>query len=151
MCLKVKAGSTVSHSFCLSIAAIKSLILVHGTVESLRTLNGLEFVDDGFKDMLANINIKWELTPVDGAKRNWRFERKLASIAEGARTAFAREALIWTKVSTEALSWMNACLKISACIYDKPDMLCPLEKLCGMHPSVLGLPFMMPGIRGSHQ
>ena len=39
---------------------------------SLRTDNGLEFVNDDFKNMLTELNIKQELTPVDGAKRNGR-------------------------------------------------------------------------------
>ena len=50
--------------------------------------NGLEFVNDDFKDMLMELNIKRELTPVDSAKRNGRVDGKLALVTEGARTAW---------------------------------------------------------------
>ena len=102
-----------------------------------RTDNGLEFVNDDFKDMLTEMNIKRELTPVDDAKRNGRVERKLALITEGARAAwlefprhfpdlqFPRTALIWDKIWPEAFSWMNDGINISARVDDNPDMLCP--------------------------
>ena len=48
----------------------------------------MEFVNDDFKDMLTELNIKRELTPVDGAKRNGRVEWKLALITEGPRAAW---------------------------------------------------------------
>ena len=85
--LKDKTGSTVSQAFRAFFAAIKPLIAVHEPVGSLRTDNELGFVDDDFKNMLTELNIKRKLTPVDGAKRNGRVERKLASITEGARAA----------------------------------------------------------------
>ena len=85
--LKDKTGSTVTQAFRAFFATIKPLIAVHGPVGSLRTDNGLEFVNDDFKNMLTKLNIKRELTPVDGAKRNGRVERKLALITEGARAA----------------------------------------------------------------
>ena len=105
--LKDKTGSTVTQAFRALFAAIKPLIAVHGPVGILRTNNGLEFVNDDFKDMLTELNIKRELTPVDGTKRNGHIERKLALITEGARVAcleflrhfpdlqFPRKALIW--------------------------------------------------------
>ena len=86
--LKDKIGSTVTQAFRAFFAAIKPLIAVHGPMGSLRTDNGLEFVNDDFKDMLTELNIKRELAPVDGAKRNGRIERKLTLIAEGARAAW---------------------------------------------------------------
>ena len=161
--LKDKTGSTVTQAFRAFFAAIKSLITVHGPVGSLRTDNGLEFVNDDFKNMLTELNIKRELTPVDGAKRNGRVERKLALITEGARAAwlefprhfpdlqFPRKALIWEKIWPEAFSWMNDCINISARVDDKPDMLCPWEKLYGRRPTSLVLPFMMPGFRHANR
>ena len=125
--LKDKTGSTVTQAFRAFFAAIKPLIAVHGPVGSLRTNNGLEFVNDDFKDMLTELNIKRELTPVDGAKRNGRVERKLALITEGARAAwlefpryfpdlqFPRKALIWDKIWPEAFSWMNDSTTSLAC------------------------------------
>ena len=107
--LKDKTGSTVTQAFRAFFAAIKLLIGVHGPVGSLRTDN-LEFVNGDFKHMLTKLNIKRELTPVDGAKRNGRVERKLTLITKGARTAwlefprhfpdfqFPRKALIWDKI-----------------------------------------------------
>ena len=109
--------------------------------------------------MLTELNIKRELTPVDGAKRNGHVERKLALITEGARAAwlefprhfpdlqFPRKALIWDKIWPEAFSWMNDCINISARVDDKHVMLCPREKLYGRRPTSLVLPFMMPGFR----
>ena len=84
--LKDKTGSTVTQAF-RAFAAIKLLIAVHGPVGNLRSDNGLEFVNNNFEDMLTELNIKQELTPVDGAKRNGRVERKLALVTEGARAA----------------------------------------------------------------
>ena len=43
----------------------------------------------------------------------------------------------------EAFSWMNDCINISARVDDKPDMLCPWEKLYGRRPTSLVLPFMI--------
>ena len=70
--LKDKTGSTVSQAFRAFFAANKSLIAVHGPVGSLRTDNGFELVNDDFKIMLTELNIKRELTSVDGARRNGR-------------------------------------------------------------------------------
>ena len=128
-----------SHLLC----HIKTLIAAHGSVASLRTDNGLKFVNDGFKNMLTYLNIKQELTHVDGAKRNGRVERKLALITEGARAAwlefrrhfpdlrFPRKALIWDIIWPVAFFWMNDCINISARVDDKSDMLCPTEELYG--------------------
>ena len=86
--LKDKTGSTVTQAFRAFLATITPLIAVHGPVVSLRTDNGLEFVNDEFKDMVTELNIKRELTPVDGAKSNERVERKLALITEEATAAW---------------------------------------------------------------
>ena len=161
--LKDKTGSTVTQAFRAFFAAIKPLIAAHGPVGSLRTDNGLEFVNDDFENMLTELNIKRELTPVDGAKRNGRVERKLALITEGARAAwlkfprhfpdlqFPKKALIWDRIWPEAFSWMNDCINISARVDDKPDILCPWEKLYGRRPTSLVLPFMMPGFRHANR
>ena len=161
--LKDKTGSTVTKAFRAFFAAIKPLIAVHRLVGSLRTDNGLEFVNDDFKNMLTELKIKRELTPVDGAKRNGRVERKLALITEGARAAwlefprhfpdlqFPRKARIWDKIWPEAFSWINDCINISVRVDDKPDMLGPWEKLYGRRPTLLVLPFMMPGFRHANR
>ena len=47
--LKDQIGSTVTQAFRAFFAAIKPLIAIHGPVGSLRTDNGLEFVNDDFK------------------------------------------------------------------------------------------------------
>ena len=97
------------------------------------------------------------------AKRNGRVERKLALITEGARAAwlefpryfpdlqFPRKALIYEKIWPEAFSSMNDCINILARVDDKPDMLCPWEKLYGRRPTSLVLPFMMPGFRHANR
>ena len=46
---------------------------------------------------------------------------------------------------------MNGCINISARVDDKPDMLCPCEKLYGRRPTSLVLPFMMPGSRHANR
>lgn len=86
--LKDKTGDTVTQAFRAFVAAIKPLIAVHGVVGSFRSDNGLKFVNDDFKGMLATLDNKRELTPVDGAKRNGRAERKLALIAEEGRATW---------------------------------------------------------------
>ena len=159
--LKDKTGSTVTQAFRAFFTAIKPPIAVHGPVRSLRTDNGLEFVNDDFKNMLTELNVKRELTPVDGAKRNGRVEWKLALITEGARAArleFPRHFPDLQFPSShlgqdwpEAFSWMNDCINIPARVDDKPDMLCPWEKLSGRRPTSLVLPFMMPGFRHANR
>ena len=141
--LKDKTGSTITQAFRTFFAAIKPLIAVHGLAGSLRTDNVLEFVNDDFKNMLTELNMKQELTHVDGAKRNGRVERKLALITERARAAwlefprhfphlqFPRKALIGDKIWPGAFSWMNDCINISARVDDKSDMMCPWEELYG--------------------
>ena len=64
---------------------------------------------------------------------------------------FPKKALIWDKIWPEAFSWMNDCINISARVDDKPDMLCPWEKLYGRRPTSLVLPFMMPGFRHANR
>ena len=56
--LKDKTGSTATQACRAFFAAINPLITVHGTVRSLRTDNRSEFVDDDFKNMLTELNIK---------------------------------------------------------------------------------------------
>ena len=46
---------------------------------------------------------------------------------------------------------MNDCINISACVDDKPDMLCLWEKLYGRRPTSLVLQFMMPGFRHANR
>ena len=56
--LKEKTDSTVTQAFHALFSAMRRLFTVHGPVGSLRTDNGLEFVNDNFKDMLTELNIK---------------------------------------------------------------------------------------------
>ena len=46
---------------------------------------------------------------------------------------------------------MNCCINISARVDDKPDMLCPWEKLYGRRPTSLVLQFIMPGFRRANR
>ena len=99
-----------------------------------------------------------EYTPVDGAKRNGRVERKLALIAEGARAAwlefprhfpdleFPAKANSWHQSWPEAFTWMNDCLNTTAQVHT-PDKLSPCERLYKKRPTNRLLPFMMPGFR----
>ena len=120
-------------------------------------------MNDDLKDMLTELNIKRGLTPVDGAKRNGRIERKRALITEGARAAwlefprhypdlqFPKKAFIRDKIWPEAFFWMNDCINISARVDNKPDVLCPRERLYGRRPTSRVLPFMMPGFRHANR
>ena len=114
--LKDKSGSTVAYAFRAFHTSLKPLIAIPGGVGSLRTDNGLEFVNDTFTTLLTNMRIGRELTPVDGAKRNGRVKHKLAMIAEGAKSAllelprdfpdleFPRKALNWDAIWLEAFA-----------------------------------------------
>ena len=85
MFLKDKSGPAVLTAFRGFLASIKPLIQIHGSVGcigSLRTDNEMEFINDDFKDMLTEANIRREQTPVGGAKHNGRVEWKLALIRE---------------------------------------------------------------------
>ena len=98
--------------------------------------NGSEFTNAEFRKLLTGLGIAVEYTPVDGAKRNSRVERKLALIAEGAKAAwlefprhfpdseFPNKALEWTAIWPEAFTWMNHCLNMTAQAH-MPDKLCP--------------------------
>lgn len=136
--LKDESSPTVTNAFCSFLASDRPLFAIHravGCIGSLQTDNRLEFNDE-VKDMLAGMNSRKELTPVDAAKRNGRAERKLALIQEGARAAHLKfppefpdlqslqKALNWQAIWPETFSWMNDCLNISARVDDKPDMLC---------------------------
>ena len=97
-----------------------------------------------------------EYTPVDGAKRNGRVERKLALIAERARAAwlefprhfpdleFPVKANSWHQIWPEAFTWMNDCLNTTAQAHT-PDKLSPYERLYKKRPTNRLQPFMMPG------
>ena len=74
-----KSSETLVKAFRAFHTSIKHLIRGHGPVGTFRTDNGLEFVNAPFSAMLNDLDIHRELTPVDGAKRNGRVERKLAS------------------------------------------------------------------------
>ena len=99
-----------------------------------------------------------EYTPVDGAKRNGRVERKLALIAEGARAAwlefprhfpdleFPAKANSWHQSWPEAFTWMNDCLNTTAQVHTT-DKLSHCERLYKKRPTNRLLPFMMPGFR----
>ena len=66
MFLKDKSGPAVTTAFRGFLASLKPLIQIHGAVGcigSLRTDNGLEFINDEFRDILTEANIRRELTP----------------------------------------------------------------------------------------
>ena len=158
-----KSGATVVKAFQAFYASIKPLISLHGPVGMFRSDNGPEFVNSTFTTMLAGMGIGRELTPVDGAKRNGRVERKLALIAEGARSAwlefplhfpdlqFPQKALKWEAIWPEAYTWMNDCLNTLARVDEKPDMRCPWVKMYGRRSASRPLPFMMPGVRHTNR
>ena len=81
--------------------------------------NGHEFTNAEFRKLLIELGIAVEYTPVDGAKRNDHVEKKLALIAEGAKTAwlefprhskdleFTKKGIEWTVIWPKAFTWMN--------------------------------------------
>ena len=157
--LRDKSGPTVLTAFRAWHVAVKSLISAHGQVECVFSDNGNEFVNTSFRNLLVDLGIKAELTPVDGAKRNGRVERRIALVAEAAKAAFREfpklfpdlefpaRALNWTAIWPEAFTWATDSINLQAQLTDKPDMRCPSVKLLGRRPTNLVLPFMMPGFR----
>ena len=127
-------------------------------MEIARFDNGNEFTNADFRKLLTELGVAVEYTPVDGAKRNGRVERKLALIAEGARAPwlefprhfpdmeFPGKANSWHQIWPEAFTWMNDCLTTTAQAYT-PDKLSPFERLYKKRPTNRPLPFMMPGFR----
>lgn len=138
---------------------MKPLIAVHRPVGSMRTTNGLEFVNDDFQSTLGELDIMRKFTPVDNVKRNGPIERKLGLIPEEAKAAwlvfprhcpdlqFSVKAPTWQAIWPRAFSWMNDGINISVPVDDNMDTLCAREELCGRRPTCLDLPFMLPGIR----
>ena len=117
-----------------------------------------KFTNADFRKLLTELGVVVEYTPVDGAKRNGRVERKFALIAEGARAAwlefprhfpdleFPAKANSWHQIWPEAFTWMNDCLNTTAQAHT-PDKLSPYERLYKKRPTHRLLPFMMPGFR----
>ena len=84
-----KSGDTLCQAFRSWHTAVKSTAAaIHGGWEIVRFNNGNEFTNADFRKLLTALGVAVEYTPVDGAKRNGRVERKLALIAEGARAAW---------------------------------------------------------------
>ena len=153
-----KSGDTLCQAFRSWYTAVKRTAAIHGELEIARFDNGNEFTNAGFRKLLTELGVAVEYTPVDGAKRNDRVERKLALIAEGARAAwlefprhfpdleFPAKANSWHQIWPEAFTWMNDCLNTTAQVHT-PDKLSPYERLYKKRPTNRLLPFMMPGSR----
>ena len=153
-----KSGDTLCQAFRSWHTAVKSTAAIHGGLEIARFDNGNEFTNADFRKLLTELGVAVEYTPVDGAKRNGRVERKLALIGEGARAAwlefprhfpdleFPAKANSWHQIWHEAFTWMNNCLNTTAQAHT-PDKLSPYERLYKKRPTNRLLPFMMPGFR----
>ena len=153
-----KSGDTLCQAFRSWHTAVKRTAAIHGGLEIARFDNGNEFTNADFRKLLTELGVAAEYTPVDGAKRNDRVERKLALIAEGARAAwlefprhfpdleFPAKANSWHQIWPEAFTWMNDCLNTTVQVHT-PDKLSPYERLYKKRPTNRLLPFMMPGVR----
>ena len=153
-----KSGDTLCQAFRAWHTAVKSTAAIHGGLEIARFDNGNEFTNADFRKLLTELGVAVEYTPVDGAKRNGRVERKLTLIAEGARAAwlefprhfpdleFPAKADSWHQIWPEAFTWMNDCLNTTSQAHT-PDKLSPYERLYKKRPTNRLLPFMMPGFR----
>ena len=153
-----KSGDTLCQAFRSWHTAVKRTAAIHGGLEIARFDNGNEFTNVDFRKLLTELGVAVEYTPVDGAKRNGRVERKLALIAEGARAAwlefprhfldleFPAKANSWHQIWPEAFTWMNDCLNTTAQAHT-PDKVSPYERLYKKRPTNRLLPFMMPGFR----
>ena len=153
-----KSGDTLCQAFRSWHTVVKSTAAIHGGLEIARLDNGNEFTNADFRKLLTELGVPVEYTPVDGAKRNGRVERKLALIAEGARAAwlelprhfpdleFPAKANSWHQIWPEAFTWMNDCLNTTAQAHT-PDKISPYERLYKKRPTNRLLPFMMPGCR----
>ena len=153
-----KSGDTLCQAFRSWHTAVKRTAAIHGGLEIARFDNGNEFTNADFRKLLTELGVAVEYTPVDGAKRNGRVERKLALIAEGARAAwlefprhfpdleFPAKANSSHQIWPEAFTWMNDCLNTTAQAHT-PDKLSPYERLYKKRPNNRLLPFMMPGFR----
>ena len=86
--LQDKSGPTLCLAFRVWHNAIKLVAATHGGLYVDRFDNGHEFTNAEFRKLLTKLGIAVEYTPVDGAKRNGRVERKLAMIVEGAKAAW---------------------------------------------------------------
>ena len=153
-----KSGDTLCQAFRSWLTAIKSTAAIHGGLEIVRFDNGNEFTNADFRKLLTALGVAVEYTPVDGAKRNGRVERKLALIAKGARAAwleflrhfpdleFPAKTNSLHQIWPEAFTWMNDCLNKTAQAHT-PDKLNPYERLYKRRPTNRLLLFMMPGFR----
>ena len=153
-----KSGDTLCQAFRSWHTAVKSTAAIHGRLEIARFDNGNKFTNADFRKLLTELGVAVEYTPVDGAKRNGRVERKLALIAEGARAVwlefprhfsdleFPAKANSWHQIWPEAFTWMIDCLDTTAQAHT-PDKLSPYQRLYKKRPTNRLLPFMMPGFR----
>ena len=154
-----KSGDTLCQAFQSWHTAVKSTAAIHGGLEMVRFNNGNEFNNADFRKLLTALGVAVEYTPVDGAERNGRVERKLALIAEGARAAwlefhrhfpdleFPAKANSWDQIWPEAFTWMNDCLNTTAQAHT-PDKLNPYERLYKKRPT-RGAAASAPAVAGS--
>ena len=153
-----KSGDTLCQAFRSWHTAVKSTAAIHGGLKIARFDYGNKITKADFRKLPTELGVAVEYTPVDGAKRNGRVERKLALIAEGARAAwlefprhfpdleFPAKANSWHQIWPEAFTWMNDCLNTAAQAHT-PDKLSPYEMRYKKRPTNRLLPFMMPGFR----
>ena len=148
-----KSAATVTLGFRTFLAAVNA----YGQPEGYRTDNASKFTNTEFPRPMVDNNIRREFTSVDGPKRNWRVERKLALVAEGGHAAilefqtmfdgeeFPFKALNYDRTWQETWTWICDGLNLMARLDEKPGMMCSFEKINRRPYRGPLLPYMMPG------
>ena len=143
-----KSGDTLCEAFRSWHTAVKSTAAIHGGLEIARFDNGNEFTNANFRKLLIEHGVAGEYTPVDGAKRNGRVERKTSACG----LAGVSSSLPGLRVSCEGelvasdLARGVQCLNTTAQAHT-PDKLSPYERLYKKRPTNRLLQFMLPGFR----
>ena len=126
--LQDKSGPTLCHAFRVCHNAVKLVAATNGSLDIARFGIGHEFTNAEFQKLLTELGIAVEYTPVDGAKRNGRVERKLALIAKGAKVVwleFPRH-FPYLEFPNKALGWTYAISTRSRLLFSKScRRLCP--------------------------
>lgn len=81
-------AATSCHSFLAYYKDVKQLTATYGEVGIAGFHNGNEITNAEFTHWLVELGVAAEFTPVDGAKRNGRLERKIALVPEGSKVAW---------------------------------------------------------------
>lgn len=120
--------------------------------------NAREWTSSEVRALMEELGVKIEFTSPGGPKLNGRVERRLALIAEGAKSAwvelphrfpgveFLDKLMTWTKIWAEFFCWMNERINMTA-VAHATDKRCPYEKMYGKLPPYKVLPCGMPGYR----